>query len=128
MKERATIYAVEGDTWQWVFQCKDGAGVAYAFGTQEAVMQLRRAIGDATPFADLSVGNGITMDMAIDDVEVGSITVRVPSDVTAGLCRGALSIEVLSELKLRDASDPPVVTTLSALRIVVMRAGTKVTA
>lgn len=128
MKDRSTIYAVEGDTWQWVFQVKDGAGAAFDFGSQTAVMQLRRAIGDATPFADLSVGNGITMDMAIDNVEVGSITVRVPSDVTAGLCRGSLSIEVLTELKLRDASDPPVVTTLSALRIVVMRAGTKVTA
>lgn len=124
MRDRSTIYAVEGDTWQWVFQCKDGNGAAYDFGTQQAVMQLRRSIGDATPFADLTVGAGIEMDTP----DVGSIRVSVPSNLTAGLCRGAATIEVQTELKLKNTSDPPVVTTLSALRVVVMRAGTKVTA
>ena len=38
------------------------------------------------------------------------------------------ALRVLTELKLANAADPPVVTTLSALRVVVMRAGTKVTA
>lgn len=124
MRDRATIYAVEGDTWQWVFECKDGNGAAYDFGTQEAVMQLRRSIGDTTPFADLTVGAGIEMDTP----DAGSIRVSVPSNVTVGVCRGAPTVEVLTELKLRNSSDPPVVTTLSALRVVVMRAGTKVTA
>lgn len=123
MRDRSTIYAVEGDTWQWVFQCSSN-GAAYDFGTQQAVMQLRRSIGDVTPFADLTVGAGIEMDTP----DVGSIRVSVPSNLTAGVCRGAPTVEVLTELKLANASDPPVVTTLSALRVVVMRAGTRVTA
>lgn len=98
MRDRATIYAVEGDTWQWVFQCKDGNGAAYDFGTQQAVMQLRRSIGDTTPFADLAVGAGIEMDTP----DAGSIRVSVPSDVTVGVCRGAPTVEVLTELKLKN--------------------------
>lgn len=120
--DRVPIELVEGDTWRWLVECRDANGDPYDFGPRSAHMQLRRDL-QSPPFAELDDdGNGLQLNTP----EAGDISVVVSSSHTRGLCRGGRALEILTEIELRSADDPPDITSVVALRLIVLPEGTRV--
>lgn len=120
MIERAPLHVLDGTTWQFVAECRTADGDPYPFTGLAAKMQLRATLG-AAPFADLVDGAGLTFD----EPNAGDIAVEVRSDWTRGLCRGGRQVEILTEILVSNADDPPLVVALVPLRITVWPAGTR---
>ena len=112
MTERVSIEVVEGDTWRLQLQVLDSAGAAYDFTSQTAHMDIRRATNSADPLTSLTDGSGLTLDSP----SAGFIEVAVPSDATEGVCRSTNTETLYSDIELRSADDPPVVTTLARIK------------
>lgn len=120
MTERTRVDVVEGDTWQVQVEAREADGSAYSFAGLSPFLQLRREIGGDV-IGELTSGAGLTLDSP----EPGDILVKVPTTLTAGVCRSRRGCSVVADLELRSSADPPVVTTLVALEFVVLPEATR---